>query len=266
MTIKFTSLSLHKLLLILMLGAAGALAVVYWLGCRRDAPPASQDRAGGVDAAKPTGDPIGSGRRLAGRGAVDAGQPTGDAFMSPLDTVRLVHRYRCEGRLAAIEPYLVPEQRQAVVEHILSMDELAAASESLKARVHRVVGPGSADAFDRTGIVNAVGPFSQQVECLSERVEGETAVVRIRVGGRFPLESVDLARGESGWMIRTDPPIPGLSGEVRNLARILNQVAEETERRQLSAEQIRRELAVRERPVMKRISDLISSAEPAPGP
>ena len=242
MKAKLTSSSVHKVFVLLLAGAAIALAVIYWVGCRRS-PPAPAE------------------------GAADGGKRSApiipDPYLGPLDTVRLVHQYRQEGQLAAVEPYLVPEQRPAVIEHVLSIGELAAAGESLKARVSRFIGTGSADALDRTAGVNALGPFSRDVECLSQAVEGDTAVVKISVGGRLPLEEVHLIRGDDRWLIQTDPPIPGLSDELRKLARVLNQVADQVERGQLSSDQIQNELAIRERPIMKRIGDLLGATEAA---
>ncbi|MFH0982956.1 MAG: hypothetical protein V2A79_15660 [Planctomycetota bacterium] len=173
-----------------------------------------------------------------------------------------MHQYRRAGQVTALASYLAPEQRDAVVEHILCVDELTAAGESLKARIYRIVGPGSADAFDRTGVANALGPFSRDVECVSEMIEGDTAVVSILVGGRLPLENVHLVRADDRWLIQTDPPIPGVATELRKLARVLYRVADEVERRQLTADQIEKELTLRQRPVLERLDQLVRATQP----
>lgn len=235
------NLWVHKILLLLIAGAAVALAIIYWMGCRRTAPPPTEASAD--------------------HGTTLAPLPqVADPYEGPLDTLRRVRRYRLGGRVAAIAPYLVPEQRDAVIEHILSMDELTSAGESLKARVKRVLGAGSADAFDRTAVANALGPFSRDVEYVSEVTEGDTAVVIIRVGGRLPLEQVNLVRGDKRWLIQTDPPVPGVSAELRKLARALERVADDVDRRQLSAEQIEKELTLRQRPILERIDQLVRVA------
>ncbi len=159
--------------------------------------------------------------------------------------------------MTAIAPYIIPRQRDAVIEYILSVDELASAGAALKSRVSRFVGAGSADALDRTAVVNVLGPFSREVKCISKVIDGDTAVVRICVGGRLPLEEVHLVRRDTCWLIRTDPPIPGVSDELRKLARVLERVADEVEHRQLTAEQIEKELALRQRPILKRIDQLV---------
>ncbi len=223
-------------------GTGLALTLFAGSGCRREAvPPARASAEDGVGTVASTVVP--------------------DSYEGPLDTVRRIHQYRREGRVAAIAPYLVPQQRAAIIEQILSVDELTSASESLKVRVNRVVGAGSASAFDRTAIANTIGPFSRDLECISEAISGDTAVVRICVDGRLPLEDVHLTRGDAHWLIQTDPPVPGLPAELRKLARVLNRVADEVERRHLTAEQIEGELALRQRPVLERIDQLVRSAQ-----
>jgi len=164
--------------------------------------------------------------------------------------------------MASIKQYINPEQRDAVFEYILSVDELTSAGESLKARINRIVGPGSADAFDRTAVANALGPFSRDVECVNEVIQGESAVVRIRVGGRLPLEDVRLLRQDGCWMIRTDPPIVEMPAELRKLAKVLRDVAAEAEREQLTAEQIEKELTLLQRPILRRIEQLTQASRP----
>lgn len=184
-----------------------------------------------------------------------------DPYEGPLDTLRRVHQCRRAGQMTAIAAYIVPQQRDAVIEHILSVDELTSAAESLKARVNRVIGAGTAGAFDRTAIANSLGPFARDLEYISETITGDSAVVRLRVGGRLPLENVDLVRRGDRWLIQTDPPIPGLSAELRKLARVLNRVADEVEHRRLSAEQIEQELILRQRPILERIDQLVRAAQ-----
>ena len=241
------NLWVHKVFLLLITGAAVALAIICWMGCRRPAAPPTEASAD--------------------RGTAPAPLPAvADPYEGPLDTLRRVRHYRLGGRVSAIAPHLVPEQRDAVIEHILSVDELTAAGESLKVRVDRVLGAGSADAFDRTAVANVLGPFSRDVECVSEVIKGDTAVVRIRVDGRLPLVDVSLIRGDKRWLIQTDPPVPGVSAELRKLARAIEHVADEVEDRQLSAEQIEKELDLRQRPILERIDQLVRAARAGPAP
>jgi hypothetical protein len=184
-----------------------------------------------------------------------------DPYAGPLETLRRAGQCRRARRLQDLAAYLLPEQRDAVLEQLLAVDELTAAGESLKARVNRVVGPGAAATFDRTGVTNALGPFSRDVECVSESVEGETARVRIRVAGQLPLEEVKLLRRDERWLIQTDSPIPGMAAELRKLAGVLNRVGDEVERRHLTADQIERELALRQHPILQRIDQLTEAAK-----
>ena len=187
--------------------------------------------------------------------------PVPDPHLTPLDTLRRVHRYRMEGRMRHVGLYVIPEQREAVVEHILSVDELTSAGESLKQRIERHVGAGSAEAFDRTQVANALGPFSRDVEFVSAIIEGDTAIARIRIAGRLPLEATELVRRDGCWLIRTDPPVAGVSAELRKLAKVLLRVAEQVERKKLTAVQIGDELALRQRPILDRIDQLVAAAD-----
>jgi hypothetical protein len=187
-------------------------------------------------------------------------------YTGPLDTVRLAHRCRAERRHAALGEFLVPEQRDAVLDQILSVDELTSAGESLRQRVGARVGEGSAVAIDRTAVANMIGPFSRDVECLSESLNGDTATVSIRVGGRLPLEQVRLVRREERWLIETDPPIPALASELRQLAKATLQVVRDMDRYGLSTEQIEKELALRQAPILKRIDALVSAQTNASQP
>ncbi len=176
--------------------------------------------------------------------------------ISPLDTVQRVHHYRLAGQIGRIEPYLWPEQRAVVVELIQAVDRLAWANEVLQAAVTKHLGPASAGLFDRSQVANIIGVFSKDVELIDQRINGEQAVVTIQVAAQVPLEEVQLFRRNGRWLIRTDSPIPGLAGELRNLADALIGTARRVENQQLTVAQLRRELDAREAPIGRRLAAL----------
>lgn len=174
----------------------------------------------------------------------------------PLETVRLAHAYRLAGNQDGLRGLLVPEQAGAVLEYVAAADELAQAATLLKRNVEREIGPASAARFDRTGVVDSLGFLSRSVECLDQRVEDHEATVSVCVAGRLPLDQVRLVRREGRWLIRTDPPVPGLAAEFRRLAGAFAEVADAVERRHFSAREIEAELEARQRPILERIRQL----------
>lgn len=182
--------------------------------------------------------------------------------LSPIDTVRRVREYRLAGRLGLIAEYLVPDQRQHVVELIHAVDRLLWANQVLQAAVTSHFGPASAHGFDRSQAGNAIGVFSQDVDILDERIDGETAGVGIQVAGRVPLDEVKLVRREGRWLIQTDPPIPGVADELRRLANMLADTARMLDRRAMTPIELKKELDLREASIGRRITALIRKTPP----
>ncbi len=161
-----------------------------------------------------------------------------------------------------MQDLIVPDYRTEILELILSVDELVAAELKFQNSVREVVGEGTATYFaHRMQVANIVGPFSRDVEAVSETITGNTARVAIQVAGRVPLEEVALTNLEGKWLVQSDKPIPKLADELRNLARTTRSVADDVVRRHLTAKQAQHELDLRQEPVLKRINDLIDDSE-----
>jgi hypothetical protein len=175
---------------------------------------------------------------------------------SPAETVRQVHKLRAAGQLELLEAYLLPDQRPHIVGLIHAMDQLLSANQVLQASVTRHLGPATAAAFDRSDAANAIGVFSREVQILNERVEGDKAFVTIQVAGRVPLEEVELVRRPGRWKVRTDPPIPEVSEELRKLAEVLVQAARRLEAKGLTAAELKRELDSQQAPIGRRLAEL----------
>ncbi len=176
--------------------------------------------------------------------------------LSATQTVKQVHEYRLSGRLSLLESHLLAEQRPFVIELIQAVDRLVGANEVLKEAVGRHLGPASAGGFDRSQLANAIGVLSRDVEVLDERIEGDTAKVTIQVAGRVPLDEVRLVRQDERWVIKTDPPIPGVAEEVRRLADALIDTARMLDKQPMTAMELKKELDLREASIGRRLTEL----------
>ncbi len=177
-----------------------------------------------------------------------------DSTLSPIDTVRRIHAYRLAGQIGRIEPYLLPEQRSAVVELIQAVDRLAWAEKVLQAAVTRHLGRASAAMFDHSDVVNIIGVFSRDVEVVAGRVDGDQALVTIQVAGRVPLEEVNMILRAKRWVIQTDAPVPGVAGQLRDLAEVLIDAARRVEKDRLTAAELKRELEAHQAPIARRLA------------
>ena len=176
--------------------------------------------------------------------------------LSPIDTLRLLRAHRDAGRFDQLRPYLLPEQRRYVIDLIQAVDRLDRGNDVLQAAVTRRFGPATARMFDRSGARNAIGVFSENVKLLTERLDGDTAVVAIQVADRVPLIDVRLTRHDDRWVLQTDPPIPGMAAELAKLAEALVATARRLDQEKLTLPELRRELSLREAAVGHRLEKL----------
>ena len=186
--------------------------------------------------------------------------PTGDP-LTPADTVRRVNQLRRAGRFQEMTNYVSQEHQTAVSELIHAVDQLILDNRVLQHCIRASGATASAALFDRSNVANIIGVFSNDITVIKEDVTGATAVVNIQVADRLPLDRVDLELQQDRWVIRPDPPIPGLAAELRNLGQALRRVAEAVETRNLAVDQIDREMEFWQRPVLTRIRKLIDQAE-----
>ena len=176
--------------------------------------------------------------------------------LSPIDTLRLLRAHRDAGRFDQLRPYLLPEQRRYVIDLIQAVDRLDRGNDVLQAAVTRRFGPATARMFDRSEVRNAIGVFSANVDLLTERISGDDAVVVIQVADRVPLIEVHLLRRDDRWVLRTDPPIPGMSAELATLADALVATARRLDQGKLTLPELQRELSLREAAVGHRLEEL----------
>ena len=181
--------------------------------------------------------------------------------LSPQEVVQKLHECRLSGQYDDLQELVCVEQRTAIVELVLSVDELVAAESALSRMIHERVGEGSAVRFERRAqVANILGPLSRDVEVMSQHINGDRATVEIQVAGRVPLEQVELRREEQSWLVWPDKPIPGLADELRNLADATRRVRTMLQRREMEAEDVFKELAKRQQPALQRIARLTAQS------
>jgi hypothetical protein len=190
-----------------------------------------------------------------------------DIPVTPRALLERICQLRQAGALDELGQHIVPEQRELVIDHLLSVDRLVIAYQALNHVISERIGAGSATILDPHAMANIVGVFSPDIEIVDEALLGDEAVVTISVAGRLPLEKVTLVRRNDRWLLRTDPPVPELSAELRNLAKAADRVALEIKTRPMTAEDVRRELALRHEPILQRIQEIEKrhAASPPPG-
>jgi hypothetical protein len=180
--------------------------------------------------------------------------------LSPLETVKRVHRLRLAGDFAALERHLVPEQRSQNIELIQSVDQLIVAGEILEEAVRERFGNVMAEGFADAGVANIIGVFSSDVEVVAEEMEEGRAVVNVQVAGRLPLEQIELVPSPGGWQIRTDPPVEGVAAELRRLADAMNDAARRIRANEMTPEEFQRTLSLRWSQVQRRITALTQAS------
>ena len=180
--------------------------------------------------------------------------------ISPSQTVHEARRLRNQSAFDDLEEYLLPEQRTAVIAHLLAVDRLVAAHRSLNRLIEERIGPGSATRIDADAIANIAGVFSTDVEIVDETIDDDYAVVTFSVAGRIPLEEITLVRRENRWRLRGQAPAPELSLQLRKLAEAADRVSLLLNTRGMTADDLRSELALRQDPILRRIQELSEQA------
>ena len=181
---------------------------------------------------------------------------------SPLETVRFIHQCRTNGKYQDMLDSFEPEHRSAIMSLVLAVDELVAAEARLQRKLRENVGEGTATHFGhRTQVANILGPLSRDVKVVSEKISGDTAEVSFQVASRLPLESVKLKKQNETWLMVMEKTIPELAVELRNLAGTIRRVADELAGRNYTAQQVYKELNLRQQPILERIAKLVSESQ-----
>jgi len=167
-----------------------------------------------------------------------------------------MRQLRLAGRYRDLEPFLLPEQLPAVLAQIRAVDRLHATANVLRHRVDQRFGLSAAQEFDYRQAANILGPLSPDVELLREDAAGDRAIVTFQVAGRLPIESAELVYRDGGWQLDADP-VAGVPEQILKLADLLERMADALTRRGYSVEQLRDELELRTRPILRRLQTLV---------
>lgn len=181
--------------------------------------------------------------------------------LGPTETVERLRDYRFTGRYSLIEPFLLPEQRSAVIAQIRAVDRLHAAAKMLRRRVRHRLGMAAAQEFDFRQVANLLGVFSPDVTLLTERIDVDRATVSFQVADRIPLDAAEMLRRENHWVLVSDP-IDGVPDELLKLALLLERIADQVNGNDLTVDELRREIKLRQAPILRRLKKLVTSATP----
>lgn len=193
----------------------------------------------------------------------DAGSaPNTDRITTPIQTVQHMRHLHEQSAVDALTVFIQPDQREDVLAQLAAIDRLTMAYRNLNELLLERVGPGTASLVRADEIANLAGVFSADVEIVEERVEGDYAWVKYSVAGRVPLEEAQFVRGAGRWRLRTEPPVPELTEQLRKLADAADRVAILVRSREMTFEQVRHELSVRQDPILRRIAEIEARNQP----
>ena len=88
----------------------------------------------------------------------------------------------------------------------MAMDRLLQAATQLQQTAEQRLGPAAAVVCDISDLADYLGPFSRNVQIVSTRIEGDTAIVVYQVGERVPVERAEVRRMAGRWRYMPDEP------------------------------------------------------------
>ncbi len=174
---------------------------------------------------------------------------------TPLETINILRAARSEGHYDQLANHLQPEREADVVSLLRATDRLIAASSMLTARVKQVYGPAAVDKFQYDNLNNIAGVFSRDVTFISEDIEGNTATVVYQIADRLPLDSVKLVHRDHRWILKTEP-IGDLPDAIFNLADLFERMAKRLVERNLTPDQLQKEIEIRSIPIFRQIESM----------
>ena len=164
------------------------------------------------------------------------------------------------GQYRRLEAMIDPNERIGVVDTLMAVDALLRADRRREHLLTERYGEAVAELFSLQWLGNQLGPFSREVQVVSHRDDGETAVVMVQVADRLPLEAVRFTRRQGQWVYLPGPPPTGFVEALDGITAAIEQ----------STTVLRRdpqmELTAFERYLADHVDPLIRQAATAAGP
>ena len=122
---------------------------------------------------------------------------------TPSETIAMIRDARARGAYQEIEALVVSQRARQVSRTLLAIDGFLLANRQLGDTVRERCGHGLAETIDQSYLVRNLEVFSRSVEIVSERREGERALVSILVNNQLPMRTAELVIENGEW--RYDP-------------------------------------------------------------
>jgi hypothetical protein len=171
-------------------------------------------------------------------------------------TVEQIRRLRADAAVAEMSRHILPDQRNAVVDRLLAVDRMVASHKRLKQAMTDRIGPGAGASIDVVALANIVGVFSPDVELIDVTTDADEAVVTFCVNEQVPLERVTLVLEDGQWLLQPEPVNEDITVQLRKLGEAADRVKLLVDSKDMSAEEARHELALRQAPILRRIAEL----------
>jgi len=193
----------------------------------------------------------------------DSAAAQGASPADAADTLRSIRQWYQAGQYRLIEPYVVAERRTQLVDTLMAVDQVLSASRRLQKLVSDQLGVDIAQAWDLSHLQYSIGPFSRDVKVIRSQQQGGRATVVIQVAQRIPLLDVQFVRDQAGlWQYAPDDPVTGLPDGLRQLARSLNDLADELAKTRLTRQQFKQRFDRQVLPRIDALGELSDTAMP----
>lgn len=149
---------------------------------------------------------------------------------SPLDVARRLIEFRRQRQYEQLYSCIIRAEQHHVVKFLMAVDEFIAANKRLCDYVRENISVALADAIDYAHLAGNLDLFSDHVELLDQRVEGEKATVTFLVDNALPARRTVMRREDGVWRYdpgRSDasvaaPAIMEMTKGVQTVLRMLN--------------------------------------------
>lgn len=163
--------------------------------------------------------------------------------------LRECHKRRAYG---AMRPYIHPSGREAVIDLLISVDELSMANSAVLAAIERACPAIEIDRYNLASVIQSrLELFSNEVDLVEVQEEGDRATVTVEVSGRLPLERLAFERNGGLWQYQPGPENPEILRTIRGLTRTFNQIELALGSGEWTADRIDREFQIRIRPKLR---------------